>query len=260
MKLSISLPDAISALLMVGAVLQGLAVSVISWLSRKESSLAKFIFSVLISAMSLTLLYETGIRLHFFAKYPRFYFLPIYFTHAFGPLLFYYVKATLYPKFTLKWSDLKHFLLPVAQFSFFVFVLFKDPQLKRERWDNDFSMLYGTFGYPVYLLLFTSYSYFAYRFIKFKIKALEHVGHSKYEEKHVQRVRKMVKGLYFLLLVNSSFVICNFLSQYFFHYALTFNPVYRFFSDCSFAAMILWVGAYGYYRVMRTVFTHETDA
>jgi hypothetical protein len=251
--------DTICAVLMVGAVLQGLAVSIISWVSKKESSLAKFIFSVLITAMSLTLLYETGIRLNVFRRFPSLYFFPIYFTHAFGPLLFYYVKATLYPKFSLKWSDLKHFLLPFAQFSFFVFILFKDPQLKHERWDNDFSLLYGTFGYPVYLLLFTSYSYFSYRFIKFKIKSLEHIAHSKYEEKHVQRVRKMVKGLYFLLLVNSSFVIGNFLSTYFFHYALNFNPLYRFFSDCSFSAMILWVGAYGYYRVMRTVFTHEGD-
>lgn len=250
--------DFISSFLMVGAVLQGLAVSIISWLSQKESSLAKFIFSILITAMSLTLLYATGIKLNFFAKFPQFYFFPIYFTHSFGPLLFYYVKATLYAKFSLKWTDLKHFLLPIAQFSFFALILFKDPQLKKEQWENDFSLLYGTFGYPIYLLLFTSYSYFAYRFIKFKIKALEHIKHSKYEEKHAQRVRKMVKGLYFLLLVNSSFVICNFLSQYFFHYALNYNPIYRFFGDTSFAAMILWVGAYGYYRVMRTVFTEET--
>ena len=257
--MDLSLLDSIAILLMVGAVLQGLAVSVISWISRKESSLAKFIFSVLITAMSLTLLYETGIRLQFFANFPQFYFLPFYFSHSFGPLLFYYVKATLYENFALKRSDLKHFLLPMAQFSFFVFILFIDPQLKRDRWENDFSPLYGTFGYPVYLLLFTTYSYFAYRFIKFKIKALDHIEHSKYEEKHVQRVRKMVKGLYFLLLINSSFVICNFLSQYFFHYALNFNPIYRFFSDSSFAAMIIWVGAYGYYRVMRTVFSQETE-
>ncbi|MFZ4543818.1 MAG: hypothetical protein ACOYOA_07195 [Saprospiraceae bacterium] len=246
--------DIISTFFMAGAVVQGLIVSVVSWLSRKETSLAKLIFSLLISAMSLTLLYATAIKLNFFLKFPHLHFFPIYYTYAFGPLLFYYVKATLYKNFSLKWSDLKHFLLALAQVSFFAFMLFKNPKIKIEMWENDFSLLYGTFGYPIYLLLFTVYSYFAYRFIKFKQKALAHVHHTRYEEKHVERVRKMVKGLYFLLMVNSSFVVSNFLSQYFLHYSLNYNTLYLFFSDCSFAAMILWVGAYGYYRVMRTIF------
>jgi hypothetical protein len=243
----------ISIILTAGAVLQGLGISVVSWIQRKESALAKLLFSLLISAMSLTLLYVLLEKMGVFQKNPRVLFLPIYFTYSFAPLLFFYVKASLFADFKLHWRDLKHFLLPIAQANFFFFMVFQSPEVKAERWVNDYSLLYGTFGYPIYLLLFTIYSYFSYRFIKFRIKALAHIEHTIYEEKHVFRLKKMVKGLYFLLMINSSFIICNFLTTYFLHFALIDNSLYRFFSEISFATMIAWVGAYGYYRVMRSL-------
>jgi hypothetical protein len=243
----------ITIALTAGAVLQGFAVSVVSWIQRKESAVAKILFSLLISVMSLTLLYSLVEKLGLFHKHPFLLFFPIYFSYAFGPLLFFYVKASLYQDFKLGWSDLKHFLLPIAQANFFFFMIFQSAEFKYERWVNDYSLLYGTFGYPVYLLLFTVYSYFAYRFIKFRIKALAHIEHSDYEEKHALRLKKMVKGLYLLLIINSSFIISNFLSGYLLHITLTNNSLYLFFSESSFAAMIIWVGAYGYYRVMRSL-------
>lgn len=243
--------------IMVIAVLQGLGVSIVSWMQRKESALAKLTFSLLISAMSLTLLYSLLERISFLKQHPKWLFFPIYYTYAFAPLLFFYVKASLFPKFKLDWRDIKHFLLPFAQANFFFFMAFQHETIKVERWENDYSLLYGTFGYPVYLLLFTIYSYFSYRFIKFRKKALQHIEHSQYDEKHADRLEKMVKGLYFLLMVNSFFVILNFFTDYLFHYSLNKSNLYRFFSDTSFAAMILWVGAYGYYRVMRSFIGEE---
>lgn len=237
----------------IAAVLQGLGISVGTWIQRKESSLAKLIFSFLITTMSLTLLYTFLEKVNFFQKHPKFLFFPIYFTYSFGPLLFFYVKASLYKSFKLSWKDLKHFLLPIAQTSFFFFMIFQSADIKNERWLNDYSLLYGTFGYPIYLLSFTIYSYFAYRFIKFRMKALQHINHTRYDEKYVLRLKKMVKGLYILLLISSSFIIFNFLSNYFFHLSLYENIICRFFSDIAFAAMIYWVGAYGYYKVMRTL-------
>ncbi len=243
----------VTVALTAGAALQGLAISVVSWIQRKESAVAKLLFSLLISAMSLTLLYSLVEKLGLFHKHPSLLFVPIYFSYSFGPLLFFYVKSSLYQEFKLNWRDLKHFLLPIAQANFFFFMMFQNAEFKHERWVNDYSLLYGTFGYPVYLLLFTIYSYFSYRFIKFRIKALAHIEHNDYEEKHALRLKKMVKGLYLLLMINSSFIISNFLSNYLLHITLTNNSLYLFFSECSFAAMIIWVGAYGYYRVVRSL-------
>lgn len=239
------------------AVLQGLGVSVVSWMQRKESALAKLTFSLLISAMSLTLLYSLIEKIGIFNQNPKRLFFPIYYTYAFAPLLFFYVKASLFPKFKLDWRDIKHFLLPFAQANFFFFMTFQSETMKIEFWENDYSLLYGTFGYPVYLLLFTIYSYFSYRFIKYRKKALQHIEHSEYDAKHAHRLEKMVKGLYFLLMINSFFIVLNFFTNYFFHYPLNTSRLYRFFTDTSFAAMILWVGAYGYYRVMRSFIEKE---
>lgn len=237
--------------IMAAAILQGLGISVVSWLNPTETAIAKFLFSCLISVMSLTLLYFWVEKIEGFERYPKLLFFPIYYTYAFAPLLFFYVKASLYKDFKLDWRDLKHFLLPIAQANFFFFMSFRSTDAKINAWTNDFSLLYGTFGYPVYLLLFTLYSYFAYRFIKHRIASLKHIAHTRYDERHALRLKKMVKGLYILLLINSSFIISNFFIELFFHIALNKNLLYRFFTDLSFAAMIYWVGAYGYYRLVK---------
>ncbi len=242
----------ITIILFVLAVGQGFTISILAWLQRKESNTAKLLFSWLITAFSFTLLHEFLEWLRLYEHFPILYFFPIYFTMSFGPLLFFFVKSTLYTKFQLHRSDIKHFLLPLGQISFFVFMFFKSPATKAYNWANDYSVFYGTFAYPIYILTFTTYTYFALGFIRHKRKALEHLSHSTDDEKQVNRLLLMVLGLYLLLLLNSFFVVTNFVCHYFFRLNLNDFKIYQFFIDSSFGAMVCWVGAYGYYRLVKT--------
>ncbi len=260
-----SLDFLIKAILLL-VVLQGLFVSIFSWLQKTETPTARFLFSSLITAISLTLLNDLLQKFNVFIQYPRWLFLPIFYTMWFGPFLFFYVKAALYPTFRLQFKDIKHFLLPLAQVFFFVIMFFYPVEKKQEYWMNDYSIFYGTFAYPIYLFSFTIYTYFAYRFIRHKIKLLNKIEEKKQknellytpnlpdtqkENTRINRLRQVVKGWYLLLVINSSFIILNFLSQHFFHYSLHNNKFYNFFSDLSFAGMVLWLAAYGYYKVAK---------
>jgi hypothetical protein len=243
--------DFLTKTILLLAVLQGLFVSIFSWLQKTETKTARFLFSFLISAVSITLLNDLLQKFNVFQKNPQWLFLPIFYTMWFGPLLFFYVKAALYPSFRLHFKDIKHFFLPWAQFIFFTIMFFYPFEKKQTYWLNDYSFFYGTFAYPIYLFSFTIYTYFSYRFIRHKIKALRHTEHDKKENHRINRLRQVIKGWYILLLINSSFIVLNFLSQHFFHYSLHNNRLYSFLSDMSFAAMVVWLAAYGYYKVAK---------
>ena len=53
--------------------------------------------------------------------FPSVKFLPLYLHCQFSHAAFYYVKLSLYPAYELRWTDVKHFMLPVFQFLFFLF-------------------------------------------------------------------------------------------------------------------------------------------
>jgi hypothetical protein len=244
----------ITIILFILAVGQGLTISVLAWLQPKESNTAKLLFSWLITAFSLTLFHELLLWIKLFDRYPIFYFFPIYFTLSFGPLLFFYVKSTLYPQFKLTKSDIKHFLLPIGQISFFVFMFFRPASTKAYNWTHDYSVFYGTFAYPVYIFTFTAYTYFAYTYIRHRKKALLHIAHTDADKNQVDRLLLMVMGLYLLLWCNSFFVITNFLFSYFFRIDLYQYRIFQFFIDASFGSMVCWLGAYGYYKLVKTRF------
>ncbi len=243
--------DFISKVLMLLVIMQGLFVSIISWLQKTETTTARFLYSSLITAVSLTLLNDLLHKFNVFTSHPKWLFLPTFYTMSFGPLLFFYVKAALYQSFRLQWKDIKHFMLPIAQVFFFAVVFFFNPETKQEYWRNDYNFFYGTFSFPIYWLIFTIYIYFAYRFIRHKIKAFEHIEYDKKESHSTNRLRQVVKGWYILLLINSSFIVLNFASEYVFSMPLNNNKFYLFFNEMSFVAMVAWMASYGYYKVAK---------
>lgn len=245
----------ITIILFILAVGQGFSISILAWLQRKESNTAKLLFSWLISAFSFTLLHELLVWVKLFDRYPVLYFFPIYFTLSFGPLLFFYVKSTLFPTFKLGRSDIKHFLLPIGQVSYFMFMFFMPASTKTYNWTHDYSVFYGTFAYPLYIFTFTAYTYFAYRYIRYRQKSFAHIVHLAEDKRQVGRLMFMVLGLYLLLWCNSFFVITNFLFDYFLNINLYSYRAFQFFIDASFGSMVCWVGAYGYYKLVKTRFS-----
>ncbi|NUO00142.1 MAG: hypothetical protein HUU01_05955, partial [Saprospiraceae bacterium] len=133
----------IAALL--AGVLQSLSVGGLFFLKRSGERRANACYGLLLIAMGLTLLHNILLISNVFVHYPRLQFLPIYFTLSFPPLLFYYVKLTLYPAYRLKRSDIKHFILPIGQVLFFFAIFFNLVEYKGTPGRYFYSPFYGTF-------------------------------------------------------------------------------------------------------------------
>ena len=102
------------------AVLQALFIGGLFFLKRSGEKRANFFFGALLITFGLTLLHNILDLTGFFDMHQRWYSFPIYYTLAFPTLLFYYVKLNLYPTYRFRWTDLKHFILPIFQWLFFV--------------------------------------------------------------------------------------------------------------------------------------------
>jgi len=65
---------------------------------------------------------------------PNFYFLPIYYSLAFGPLIYYYTRSLTQKDFQFKYQDGWHFLPVLFQAGFYLFMQLKGYSFKREFW------------------------------------------------------------------------------------------------------------------------------
>lgn len=65
---------------------------------------------------------------------PNFYFLPIYFSLAFGPLIFLYTRALTRPDFRFRWRHVWHFGPALLQGAGYLFLQSQDYAFRREFW------------------------------------------------------------------------------------------------------------------------------
>lgn len=228
--------------LMVIGVLQSLSIGFLFFLKGSGERRANAFYGLLLITIGLTLLHNVFIVTDFYKFYPRFNFLPIYYTLAFPTLLFYYVKLTLYPAYKFKLSDIKHFILPGLQFLFFLF-LFSSSVEARSQVDRYFyNPFYGGFEQFLYLLGFFAYMYFAYRYIRRRRKEIKHKKHLK----ALKYLNKLLQILFLLFLVHAFMVTSDFISFEFFNVNLRASKIFAGLGIFSFVAIVYWLGIYGF--------------
>lgn len=230
-------------LLLLGA---GVAVSVpiggLFFLKRSGVRRANYFYGCLLIAIGLTLLHNMLVITGFYDAYPRLKFLPIYFTLAFPVLLFFHVKLELYPAYRFVWTDIKHFLLPLGQWSFFWLVLFSSLAWKTEAGRYFYNPFYGGLEHALYLTSFFAYLYFAYRYVWQKSRG----PNNRRDARKVWYLRKLVKGLFVLFGIHAAFVLVDFFSYEFLYINLRTVKVYAGLGALSFAALVYWLSLYGF--------------
>ena len=119
------------AFAMAAGVLSGLGIASLFLIRKTQpNKWSNWLFAGLLTTMSLTLLDKFLNFMEITKRHPSVSVLPIYFSFAFGPLLFYYVKSRLYRHFDMTRSDFKHFILPTVQFALLVMMTFRDADAK----------------------------------------------------------------------------------------------------------------------------------
>ena len=162
-----------------------------------------------------------------------------------GPLFFYYIKLNIYPHYLLRGSDLKHFVLPIAQSLSHLFLSIQAMNNPEQQADL-LGYLYSIEGI-LFLLTFFPYIILSFRYIKY-------AGVSERQQPYWRKqkllwLKRITKVLYVLAFINSSYVITNFLSKFIFVDELASLPTYFLFSEFSFSLIAIWIA----YQAMKLV-------
>ncbi len=206
---------------------------------------SNYLFAALLLTFALTGVHLLWSYWGISGRHLRLYYLPIYYTFAFGPLLFFYVKSRLYPQFQLHRNDLKHFILPIAQAALYVFLEFETDAYKKDFYL--FNPLYGNFGKCIWLTTFGLYLYFAYRFIL-------HERGKKVNRKQLfitGWLKRMVKIFFFLYAIHASFVISNIFWYKIFEIDLNQKALFISLTELSFSGMLYWLSLNAFFAWRR---------
>lgn len=239
-------------------VLQGLSIGILFFFKSSGEKRANAFYGFLLIAFGLTLLHNIFVMTGFFSHYPTWSYVPMYFTLAFPTLLFYYVKLSLYPTYHFQATDIKHFILPVLQILFFLFILFINTDFSKPLERNTVNVFfYGRFEQLFYLITFFAYLYFSWRYIRRKRKKVR----NRAEIKQVFYLRTLIQILFILFCIHTIFVVADFICYEFFDINLRSVKPYAALGALSFAALIYWLGIYGFQVLFwgRKVFGKEQD-
>lgn len=221
--------------------------------SRKKGDLS---FSLLLFAFAFTLFNQLFILTNFYKENPKWLFLPIYFTLSFGPLLFFAIKLWLYSNYNFKKSDLKHAILPVFQFIYFIWLFFHSTEIKQS-WDRNFySPFYGAMEMCLYIGTFYAYLYSAYRYIRYKNVSLRHSKNDS-AKRQVLVMKRLLQVLFILFWINSGYIVADFVVYEVLKYDLHSIKGFTRLGDISFGMIGLWIAWWGWRNLIgRKHFIH----
>ncbi len=237
-------------------VIQGLGIGGLYFFKRSGEKRGNFFLGWLLICFSLTLLHNILVITDFFDHNPRFKFLPIYFTLTFPTLLFLHVKLNLYPSYRMRWSDIKHFLLPISQTSYFLFLFFSSTSYKSSIDRSFFNPFFGAFEQLLYIVFFFAYLYFSKKYIDRRKAAGKILVGMK---KKIIYLEKLIQVFFILFAIHTLFILVDFFSYEFLGINLRRLKVYAGLGILSYAALVFWAGLYGFQTLIwgRKLFKHK---
>lgn len=181
------------------------------------------------------------IALDVFEKNPDLLFLPVYWTLALGPFMFFSIKLRLFPKYKFVPSDLKHFILPAGQFLYFsLLFVFAEIGFRQELGRKFYSPFYGGLEMALFITTFNFYIAAAYRFIKFKITHCQRTNDQTTLQTTLQ-LRRMLRVLFVLFLFNSIYIFTDFIMYEVLGLNMHNYQTFTRFGEVLFASMSAWM-------------------
>jgi len=226
-------------------VLQALSVGALFFLKRSGDKRSNWFFGLLLILFGLTLLHNILNFISIYEHYPWMHFLPLYFTLSFPVLLFFHAKLSLYPAYQLRWTDAKHFVLPVGQLLFFIILFLQPVSLKAAVGRVYYNPFYGAFEQGLYLVSFFAYLYFSHRYIRQRRREA-YAKRDTVELRKVLYLRTLIRVLLLLFIIHAIFVLTDFVYFEFLKADLRSSKPYVALGMMSFAALGYWMGTYGF--------------
>lgn len=219
-----------------------LPIGFLQFFKRSGDRRANLFLGSLLIAAGLSLLHNILVSTSFYDYRPGLRYLPVYFSLLLPTLLFYYVKLSAYPSYRMRWTDLKHFVLPLFQWIFFWIVFLREPARKLQWEDSFYNPFYGGFEKGLFLVLMVAYLYFAFRYVRHRQRE---ITRSRLPRK-LWYLRNFVKGLFVLFAIHATFLLGGFAARHLFRVHLDTVAIYAALGALSFAGIVYWLTVYGF--------------
>jgi hypothetical protein len=222
-------------------VLVGLPLGGLFFLRRSGTAWANHFYGFFLLAAAGTLLHHLLRLAGLYQQYPTWETWPIYLSLAIPVCLFFHVKLCLYPAYRLRFTDLKHFVLPVGQWIFFI-VLCLRPTAVREAFDRYFyNPFYGGMEQGFYLISFVAYLYFSYAYLR--RRRMEQ--RRRVLARKIWYLRRLLRTTLLLFIIHAGFIISDFVSFEIFGINLHQNAFFAACGALSYAFLVYWWCLYG---------------
>lgn len=205
-----------------------------------------FLFSL---AIFSNLLAGLGVFGHYWEKY----FYPLWFTLSFGPLLFYFIKYTLYPTYSWRGSDTKHLILPAFQAGLYIYWFFCSD--RQGVWDAFIGPYYKTVEGGLFVGSFFTYLALGYRYIKFKQATARKNGFAWELEKTIW-LQFALKVLLLLGALNTFYIVADFTAYLVFGVNLGYEAGFSQLAEISFACLLLWLCFEAWHKIRGEAYLH----
>ena len=173
-------------------------------------------------------------------EHPALHFLPIYFSLWLPVSLFGYVKISLYPNYRLRWTDLKHLVLPIGQTCYFV-VLWLAPDLRPAFGRQFWSPFYGALEQLLFLAGWPLYALFSVLYLR--------QWRAQHRRRSLPRLwwylRKLTKGVLFFMVGYGVLAVADYVAFRYQWGNLRAQPWYSGAQAVSFTVLLLWLCVYG---------------
>lgn len=172
------------------------------------------------------------------------FFYPFWLNLSFGPLVFYFLKWSVFPGYAVRLTDSKHAVAPIGQFSFFMLTSFQSTPVKEMLWRFLVTTYYKAIEGTAYLISSISYLVFGYRYLKYR-EALLRRRPVRWAILKVRLLKHFVRVLFVIGGVNISYVISDFVLYNFMRLSSR-GFGFQYWGDLSFSVVLLWIVYFGY--------------
>ncbi len=228
------------SLLMAATVLAAVGIGGLFFLKRSGDARANLLYGSLLVAGGLTQLHFLLDFAGWLTRYPPLRYLPIYFTLWLPVLLFFHVKVSLYPTYRLRWTDAKHFMLPLAQLLYFLGIWLV-PEWRNPAGRSFYSPFYGGLEQALYLLYWPLYLFFSNQYLRSRRGQLDRRSLPRL----LWYLRKLLKGCLLFVIAYAILSLGDFISFKYLAVDLRERTWYAGVQSLSFSVLLWWLCMYG---------------
>ena len=200
--------DLVAAALQAVLVVVALATAGVYVAKRSGNRSSNVFFALLLVTFALSIATLVLEHLAIPARFPRWRYVPLWFTWTFGPAWFYYVKFSLFPAYRFRPTDLKHFVLPLAQVFTYAAAFARGEDGFAER------LLLGlplrTYEELVFVVSVGGYLLGGYRYLRYRAREIG-AAPLRWDYWKVRLLRRAQRVIVVLLTFNFAFVVYNFM-------------------------------------------------